>query len=331
VTDAIRSMRLLDNEPQTAAWHVACTGALLEARAGGLSPDTIRFLSFSHPALLLGAHQLASEFKGELQRRITGGPAVPVGPDVLGWEILISRKSPPETADVLLAALKILGYPAQPQPGGAALGGKAVARTVQTSEKGALLVQGFLFVRRPADADVASLLDSGAGASPPPAEIRRAFVEAYSDRLGVHIEPGDLTNEERALLATRVPEVRSDAWIRPAPAGQVFEASARGKGGSVRASVVHGEERNRIRQVVFSGDFCAHPRTAVRDLEKELEGSLIDEAPARIETYFTRTGAELTGLVPGDLFMALSLAFMKRRLTLSSAPDPSAWKKEAGL
>lgn len=331
MTEAIRTWRLLEEGPRPAAWQIAMGAALLEARAGGLSPDTFRFVEFAHPCLLLGAHQPAPESAGEMQRRITGGPAVHVDPRQLAWEISASKGDlAGPVADAVVETLREHGYPADRGPDCVLLNRRPVCWTVETSHKQALLLQGFLSVE--GETSGITLFEAGGGRAPSLDELRTTLAEGIVRRLGLSLEPGEATMEERAHLAQEIPAFRREEWIRSVrlPEGTTTEATTIGRGAAVRASVLHGPERNRIARVVFSGEFCAHPRGAVRGLEEDLADTAIDEAPARIENYFARTGAEVPGLAPGDFFTALSLAFMKRRVAQSAAPDPLAWKKELG-
>lgn len=102
-----------------------------------------------------------------------------------------------------------------------------------------------------------------------------------------------------------------------------------GSGGTLRATVVlAGAARNRIESVRFEGSVRDEPPGSLEGLESALAGVSIDEAPARIEEFFGGRPGALPGVDPGEFLAALSLAFMKVRRTLSSAPDPAAWKKE---
>lgn len=335
--DAIRTLRLLPTEPRPAAWHIALSAALLEAHAGGQTPDTIRFPAVEHPCILLGANQLVTDVQRgaiELQRRITGGPALYAGPDQFAWELVVSRKTP--TAPILEAfahALRSCGYPVDVKGSQLLLNRRATGWLTEAAEKQALLLQGFVYVRNadietsvPAASSRVSLFESGGGRAPAVDELRAAFETALVEKLAWAFDEGALAPEERALLASRVPEIRSEAWVAShrAPEGTVTDAVC----ASVKATVSHGTQRNQIQSVVFSGEFSSRPRAAIRDLERELSNTTIDEAPVRIEDFFTKTGAEVPGAMAGDFFMALSLAFMKRRVAQSAAPDPQDWKKE---
>ena len=100
------------------------------------------------------------------------------------------------------------------------------------------------------------------------------------------------------------------------------------KGGMLRVRMLPGMARNVIRAVQFSGPFKAAPESATRRLEEALAGVSIDEAPGRIEDWFAANPGAISGVEPDDLLTALSLAHMKVRITQSTAPDPSAWKKD---
>lgn len=105
--------------------------------------------------------------------------------------------------------------------------------------------------------------------------------------------------------------------------GEIVAAS----GHQVRATIVPGEKRNQILTVRFSGTFTAEPQGVVGKLEEFLAGCLIDHAAIKIEDFFVKNSDAQVSVQPGEFYTVLTLAFMKRRLASSSAPDPSAWKK----
>ena len=100
------------------------------------------------------------------------------------------------------------------------------------------------------------------------------------------------------------------------------------KGGVLRVAIVPGAGRNQIQSVRFSGPFQAEPAGALERLHQALAGAKIDQVPARIEDFFAQNAGALPGVEPEDFLTVLTLAFMKVRLTTSSAPDPTAWKKD---
>ncbi len=95
--------RLLDTGVRTGTENMALDDAILECRALGRTPDTLRFLQFSPPTVLVGFHQsIAQEVRLDycrthgidINRRITGGGAILFTPSCLGWEIYGDRNSP---------------------------------------------------------------------------------------------------------------------------------------------------------------------------------------------------------------------------------------------
>ena len=100
---SMETWRLLDTGARSAAENMALDEALLEWKAAGNIPHTLRFLQFSNPTVLVGHHQSVEEevrldycrAQGiQINRRLTGGGALYWGRNELGWEIYISKKDP---------------------------------------------------------------------------------------------------------------------------------------------------------------------------------------------------------------------------------------------
>lgn len=162
-----RIWRLLDTGFKSAAENMALDQVLLESRAQGLSPDTLRFLQFSRPSALVGYHQqldqeLRIDFclrQGiEVNRRITGGGAILFEPSHIGWEIIARRGDPlsggpPETAtrrisEIFCQALREeFGLPVSFRPrNDIEVRGRKISGTGGTAEGDAFLFQGTLLV-----------------------------------------------------------------------------------------------------------------------------------------------------------------------------------------
>ena len=99
------------------------------------------------------------------------------------------------------------------------------------------------------------------------------------------------------------------------------------KSGLLKATIVPGSGRNQIQSVKFGGTFKAEPSGILAKLELALAGVTIDEAPGKIEDFFSQNPSALPGIEPEEFLTVLTLAFMKVRRTTSSAPDPEGWKK----
>ena len=96
----MKEWRLLDTGHMTAAENMALDDALLELKGERKSPDTVRFLQFSPPTVLVGYHQAVSEeiresFCSEnnidINRRITGGGAIFFDENQIGWEVICDK------------------------------------------------------------------------------------------------------------------------------------------------------------------------------------------------------------------------------------------------
>ncbi len=167
--------RLLDTGFLSAAENMALDRVLLESRAEGQSPNTLRFLQFSTPSVLVGCHQqldqeVRLEFcreRGlEVNRRITGGGAILFEPCHIGWEIIASRddarfhETPAALSErfarVFCAALAVhCGLQASFRPrNDIEVRGRKIAGTGGTTEGAAFLFQGTLLV----DLDIPTML-----------------------------------------------------------------------------------------------------------------------------------------------------------------------------
>jgi len=100
------------------------------------------------------------------------------------------------------------------------------------------------------------------------------------------------------------------------------------KGGLLRATIVPGAGRNQIESVKFSGPFKPESAAMLAKFEQALAGVSLDAAPGKIEDFFAQNPQALPGVEPEEFLTVMTLAVMKVRRTTSTAPDPSAWKKQ---
>ncbi|WP_373498278.1 biotin/lipoate A/B protein ligase family protein [Desulfococcus sp.] len=166
--------RLLDTPPMTAAENMALDETLLELKAQGRSPNTIRFLQFSPRAVLVGFHQAVSEEirtdfcreKGiDINRRITGGGAVFFDENQLGWEVFCEKaffnailpnvRLFKALCDPVVAALALLNVRAEFRPrNDIEVNGRKISGTGGTDSGDAFMFQGTMLV----DFDVDTML-----------------------------------------------------------------------------------------------------------------------------------------------------------------------------
>ena len=170
----METWRLMDTGARSAAENMAMDEALLEWKAAGKIPHTLRFLQFSNPTVLVGHHQLIEEeirldycraHGIDINRRLTGGGALYWGRNELGWEIYISKKDPriPSRMEDLYRkmgegaalGLRHLGVRAHFRPrNDIEIQGHKISGTGGTELSGAILFQGTLLV----DFDVDEML-----------------------------------------------------------------------------------------------------------------------------------------------------------------------------
>jgi lipoate-protein ligase A len=165
--DQPRIWRLLDTGFRSAAQNMALDRVILESRAQGRCPDTLRFLQFARPSVLVGYHQQTDQEvrldfcqrQGmEVNRRITGGGAILFEPSHIGWEIVASREDPffrgsPEQVARLISEIfcqairEEFGLPFSFRPrNDIEIRGRKISGTGGTAEGKAFLFQGTLLV-----------------------------------------------------------------------------------------------------------------------------------------------------------------------------------------
>jgi len=153
---------------------MALDDVLLECRANSLVPNTVHFLQFDPPAVLVGYHQVVEhevrlefcEERGiDVNRRITGGGAIFFDKSSLGWEIVASKfdldfhQSIEELYRSLckgaILGLEKLGIEAAFRPkNDIEIDGKKISGTGGTEKDDAFLFQGTLLI----DFDVETML-----------------------------------------------------------------------------------------------------------------------------------------------------------------------------
>ncbi|MDO9537915.1 MAG: DUF116 domain-containing protein [Thermoplasmata archaeon] len=166
--------RFLDTGRLSASENMALDEVLLECRARGKSPNTVRVMQFSNPAVLVGFNQSVEqearvnyclEKEIDINRRITGGGAIFFDQTQIGWEVICEKSflgaGLPNTAlfesicEPVVQALRELGIQASFRPrNDIEVDGRKISGTGGTDEGGALLFQGTLLV----DFDVDSML-----------------------------------------------------------------------------------------------------------------------------------------------------------------------------
>ncbi|MEM2910387.1 MAG: DUF116 domain-containing protein [Nitrososphaerota archaeon] len=170
----MRQWRFVDTGLRPASENIALDDVILECKARSLVPDTVRFLRFSPPAVLVGYHQdveqevrleYVKENGIDANRRITGGGAIYFDSSAVGWEVIASKHSLCEDyslgwvfrimCECVVNALKEFGLDACFRPrNDIEIGGRKISGTGGVERGDAFLFQGTLLV----DFDVETMI-----------------------------------------------------------------------------------------------------------------------------------------------------------------------------
>ena len=172
----MKKWRLLDTGKLSAAENMALDDAILRYRSGNLIPNTMRFLQFDPPAVLVGYHQdvehevrldYVKKNRIDVNRRLTGGGAIYFDKSSLGWEIIASKDSILQCQNSQelfrsmcegpVHALNMLGIPAAFRPrNDIEVNGRKISGTGGVERDDTLLFQGTLLV----DFDIETMIQA---------------------------------------------------------------------------------------------------------------------------------------------------------------------------
>lgn len=283
----------------------------------------------------------------DVNRRITGGGAVYLDASQIGWELIATRAAfdcGPTMAHLTEAVcraaargLELLGITASYRPrNDIEVAGRKISGTGGAREGDAFLFQGTLLV----DFDIETMLQAlrvptekltrheidSAGdrvtcvrqclaTMPTEDEIKAALAQGFCESLGISLAPGQLLPEEDRLAASRRESFASDAWIRetaePRQDHQLMSSIQLTPGGTIRTSAAFDAGRDRIRSVLFTGDFFVDPQRAIYDLENELRYCRYEDLESRVEAFFSREQPDCSGLTPDDFISGVRKAHQK--------------------
>ncbi|HHV62358.1 MAG TPA: DUF116 domain-containing protein [Firmicutes bacterium] len=298
----------------------------------------------------------------EINRRITGGGALFWDATQIGWEVIAAKSYPgippgieelyEKLCMAVVSGLRALGVEACFRPrNDIEVNGRKISGTGGTELDGAFLFQGTLLV----DFDVDSMLRAlripteklkrkeiqsvkervtclrwELGYAPSPAEIKAALCKGFEDALGMRLSPGGLTPAEEELFEKRLQYFRSDEWIRRVrqkPRSSFELRSVRkAPGGLVRVSLVldrSTSRASRLKSVFITGDFFAHPKRAIYDLEARLKNVRAEPATitSLVEAFFAEKGVKIPGVPHSEISGAILDALEKVELTRFGIPE----------
>lgn len=293
----------------------------------------------------------------EIVRRITGGGGLYFDEGQIGWELICNRSAlgslslsevTRRVCEAAALGLNRLGVPARYRPrNDLEVDGRKISGTGGLFDGNLLLYQGTLLVdfdpakmvaclNVPAAKLVKRSLDSaeqriitmrevlGDGV-PDIHVIYQALLDGFAEGLGIAPQWGDITPHEESLADRAFrEEIGTDAYVEmldtPAADDNMVSASFTGAGGTVRAAIrLEGPRRDRIREVLITGDFFVTPPRLVFDLEAALRGLDISEAGFAVESFFAGRPADFLSLGPGDFRQAIDMALSQRDVTAAAS------------
>lgn len=347
-----RRCDVIDTGLAPARWNLAFDQALLEAHRERRQRDTIRFIRFPRAAIV-GRHQcLAREVNVawceahgvELARRITGGGAIWMEPDILGWELVLSRHGIAAdlaavgagVGEAVARALVELGVRARFRPrNDVEVDGRKLCGMGGLFDGDTLLYQGTVLVDADLDAMSRALVLPTAklerrglsllterltslrlmlGKAPPLSTVQAALLDAWANALSLAPErcpvPPELT---AAAQAIHDDEIGTDAFVAglPPPTGEPWGSGEHlAAGGTIRAHLrLRPGQDAVIQDVWFESDFFVSPPEAVAGLEAALKDLPLTRAARAVEAFFSRhPDVTMLGLTPDDFVAALAAA-----------------------
>jgi lipoate-protein ligase A len=283
-----------------------------------------------------------------LARRITGGGTIYFDEGQLGWELVFNRATlgiasladlAREICEAAAAGLGRLGVNAKYRPrNDIEVDGRKISGTGGFFDDDTLFYQGTVLVDlNPADMVAAMnvpeaklakrALDSAAqrvvtlrellGSAPEIRAVQDALLGGFAERLGIQPAWGAITEAEEALAARHHDEeIGTDAFVAeiddPAAQAGVLAGSHTGPGGTVSAYVrLEGPSRDRIREVLITGDFFVTPPRIVFDLEASLRNVPVVQVGAAVDAFFAGAKVGLLSVAPADFRAAIEAALAR--------------------
>lgn len=334
-------LRVIDSGLRGARFNLSLTEALRRGRAAGTTPDTLRFQHFP-PSAIIGRHQLlhrevdldwVAAHRVQTARRMTGGGAIVMGPGLLGWELVLSRRVAPGTLDEVTAlictgvadAIARFGLPAAYRPrNDIEVGGRKVSGTGGYVEGDVLVFQGTVLVELDLDFMVGALrlpvrklgkrgleamaervtdLRALLGVAPPMRHVQEAMAAALGAALRFTPAEGMLSAAELdAAGAIAQDEIGTDAFVRGHDdalprEGRLIAHVAQTAGGVIEVLLkLRDGLAPVVDQVLITGDFFAEPPGVITGLEAHLRGCDPDALAVEARRHLAAAGARFLGI-----------------------------------
>jgi len=299
----------------------------------------------------------------EVGRRITGGGGLYLDEGQLGWELVLDRRllgnadlgaCAARICEAAAQGLRRLGVPAQFRPrNDIEVDGRKISGTGDFIDGTTIFYQGTLLVefdaarmievlKVPAEKLAKRDLDDARrrvitlrevlGRVPSFAEVHAALLGGFREVLGLEPQWGEVTAYEEALAQRlHASEFGTDAFVASLDAPETDETlvstTLSRRGGSLRADIrLEGRRRERLREVLITGDFFMTPPRALYDLEAALRGRQVAEAGAEVDAFFAQTACEIIGLTPRDFRELVESALAQLSLQAAGQALRGHWR-----
>lgn len=153
-------------------------------------------------------------------------------------------------------------------------------------------------------------------------EVKEAYISGLEERLGVVFRAGELTAEEKAMMAERERRDFSEEWIRAMSEERKFGSVPPGvqrrehavkvsQGPLIRAVVLM--EGDKILNISLTGSIHCLPVGIVEEIEAALKGVPGTEAGIGevVHSFFQKPGVQIAGAKPADFIRAIMGAIKK--------------------
>lgn len=264
-------------------------------------------------------------------RRMTGGGAIYLDPAQLGWALVCDRSVfagqdlggiTRSICEAAAAGLSLLGIDARYRPrNDIEVDGRKISGTGGFFDGSTLMFQGTVLIDldpetitrvlnvpkaklAKRDLDEAgqrvTTLKALLGTAPDPVAVKAALARGLSEGLGLRLETAAVSEAEEAEAArVHDAEIGTDAFVAEID-GASRAAGMRighhlGVGGLVSAHLrLEGPRADRVREILFTGDYFVAPTRIVFDLEAQLRQQPVERLGEAIRDYFA-------ALPPGGL------------------------------
>ena len=281
-----------------------------------------------------------------IARRLTGGGAIYFDEGQLGWSLVFKRGSlgissleelTRAICEAAAAGLSALGIDARYRPrNDIEVDGRKISGTGGFFDGDTLFYQGTVLVdmkasnmlsalRVPAAKLVKRNLDSAAnrivtlkellGNELPDLErVKSELLAGFRRELAVETNIGAITEaEEQHAAEIYAEEVGQDEFVAeidaPTESAETTSGTHHGRGGTIICYLRReGPRQNRIREILFTGDFFVTPPRLVYDLEASLRGVELNAAPAKLRTFFDDADVDMLSVTPNDFLCAFDNA-----------------------